>query len=263
MFLFFLALTASSALFAAPAEAPSGQPSVAAIALAETVETVVDIDGNTYATVRIGGQVWTVENLRTTHFNDGTAIPEVADAANWKELTTPALCHYQNDPVRSRVSGHLYNWYAASSPKIAPKGWRVPTLAEQLALRDYLIAHGYNADGSTKGNKVAKALAAAVAWPYLENDAYGKPTPDIPTMVGNHPETNNRSGFSALPSGCRWSDGTFHAGDTSVYWWSTTPHADDHARHTSLHTWFARFGDNHHHRRTGFSIRLIRDNPAL
>jgi hypothetical protein len=32
-------------------------------------------------------------------------------------------------------------------------------------------------------------------------------------MVGNHPETNNRTGFSVLSSGCRWSDGTFHIDD--------------------------------------------------
>jgi hypothetical protein len=55
-------------------------------------------------------------------------------------------------------------------------------------------------------------------------------------MVGNHPETNNRTGFSVLSSGCRWSDGTFHIDDPSVYWWSVTPHDDSHACHTSIHT---------------------------
>jgi uncharacterized protein (TIGR02145 family) len=253
--LFAPVVTLASSTSAISAPAPS--------ALAAAAETVTDIDGNIYTTVKIGDQVWTVENLKTTRFNDGSPISEVSDSNAWKELNTPALCHYENKPEHSKSYGPLYNWYAASSPKIAPPGWRVPTIAEQLALRDYLITHGFNYDGTKEGNKVAKALSTTTEWPYRKLDAYGKPAPDLIGMVGNDPATNNRSGFSARPTGCRWSDGSFHVGDTSVYWWSVTPHEGDHGRHTSLHTWFASFGDNHHHKRTGFSIRLIRDTSAL
>lgn len=34
-----------------------------------------DIEGNVYKTVVIGGQVWFRENLRTTRFANGDAIP--------------------------------------------------------------------------------------------------------------------------------------------------------------------------------------------
>ena len=36
--------------------------------------TVTDYDGNTYNTVHIGNQGWMKENLRTTHYSDGTPI---------------------------------------------------------------------------------------------------------------------------------------------------------------------------------------------
>ena len=38
------------------------------------VPTVTDVEGNVYNTVKIGNQCWTKENLRTTHFANGTPI---------------------------------------------------------------------------------------------------------------------------------------------------------------------------------------------
>jgi uncharacterized protein (TIGR02145 family) len=233
-----------------------------ALQSAKGAETVTDADGNVYATVKIGNQVWMAEDLRTTKFNDGTPIPQVTDGQAWKALSTPAFCYYKNKAEYGKKYGNLYNWYAASSPKIAPKGWRVPTREEQFALRDYLIANGYNYDGSKEGNKIAKAMAGKEEWPYKDKDAYGNAITDLVGMPGNKPEKNNKSGYSALPAGCRWNEGSFHAFHTSVYWWSSTPHSDANAYHTSIHTWFVKYGDNNHHKRTGFCIRLIRDDNA-
>lgn len=57
----------------------------------------VDIDGKRYLTVKIGTQVLLAENLKATHFADGTAIPEVTGNSAWAALTTPGLCAYGND----------------------------------------------------------------------------------------------------------------------------------------------------------------------
>lgn len=44
-----------------------------------SVANVTDADGNVYATVRIGRQCWTRENLRTTRYNDEKVITNVND----------------------------------------------------------------------------------------------------------------------------------------------------------------------------------------
>jgi uncharacterized protein (TIGR02145 family) len=232
---------------------------------ATSAKTVRDADGNIYHTVKIGDQVWTVENLRTTKFNDGSPIPQITDKQQWKAATGPAFCYFDNKPENVEPSGLLYNWFAASSPKIAPKGWRVPTREEQLALRDYLISNGFNYDGTKEGNKIAKAMSVTTGWPYKTSDEFNKPVPDLIGMVGNQPESNNRTGYSAKPAGSRWAgwgDGAFHSRQTSVYWWSVTPHSEGDAYHTSIHTWFAKYGDNHHTKTFGFSIRLIQDTDT-
>ena len=78
------------------------------------------------------------ENLKTTKFNDGTSIPIVFDGSSWRNLTTPACCWQNNDPVRKVTYGVLYNWYAVNTNKICPLGWHVPSDTEWTILTDYL-----------------------------------------------------------------------------------------------------------------------------
>jgi len=60
-------------------------------------ETVTDIEGNIYPTVKIDNQVWMAANLAVTKFNDGTPIPNVTDNSAWAALTTAGYCWYNND----------------------------------------------------------------------------------------------------------------------------------------------------------------------
>jgi len=212
--------------------------------------TVTDIDGNVYQTVKIGNQVWTVENLRTTRFNDGAAIPEVTDNSAWSNLTTPGYCYYSNDSAANAVKyGALYNWYTVNTGKLAPAGWHVPTDAEWDTLQNYLIANGYNWDGTTTGNKIAKSMSAKTDW-NLSSTA-GTP--------GNDMQSNNSSGFSALPGGCRLNYGSFNSQGNYGLWWSATEYLASYAYYRYLFYVSGDLNRHNYNKEYGFSVRLVRD----
>ena len=109
------------------------------ITLTTEVEIVADGDGNIYAYVTIGTQQWIIENLYTTRYMDGTAIPNLILDANWIADITGAYCWYNNDAVTYADYGCLYNWYAVMSVHgLAPTGWRVPSAADWTTLITYI-----------------------------------------------------------------------------------------------------------------------------
>lgn len=216
----------------------------------KNVDTVTDIDGNVYTTVKIGNQIWTVENLRTTKYNDGTPIPLVTDNTAWAALRTQGYCYYHNttDTEKIKKYGALYNWYVVETKKLAPKGWHVPSDYEWNVLEDYLIANGYNWDGSKVFNKTAKSVAAKTDW---------VATREIGT-AGYDLTKNNKSGFSAIPSGFREHSGDFILFGYISRWWSTTEYDVSHAYLRNLHSTFVSMyrGST---KRCGYSVRLVKD----
>jgi len=54
-------------------------------------------DGKTYNAVVINELYWTTENLEETQYRNGDYIPNVEDNTIWANLTTGALCLYDND----------------------------------------------------------------------------------------------------------------------------------------------------------------------
>ncbi|MDD5675657.1 MAG: FISUMP domain-containing protein, partial [Chitinivibrionales bacterium] len=87
--------------------------------------TVTDIEGNTYQSVKIGNQIWTTDNLRTTKYNDGKPIDYVTGAADWTNIyyqQKGGYCYYNNSTdtaVRAKF-GALYNAYAIVPGKLSP-----------------------------------------------------------------------------------------------------------------------------------------------
>jgi uncharacterized protein (TIGR02145 family) len=217
--------------------------------------TVTDIDGNVYHAIRIGNQVWTVENLRVTKYNDGSAIPLVTDSAAWAALTTPGYCYYKNTTNIDSIKkfGALYNWYVVKTNKLAPTGWHVPDTTEWDTLLKYLIANGYNWDGTTTGNKIAKSLAAKTDWV----------TDTTPGTIGCDLTTNNHTGFSALPGGYRRHISTFVNQGNYGSWWSATEDDATIACHRYLNCVRAILFDYLSYKSYGFSVRLLRDSVRL
>lgn len=159
--------------------------------------TVTDIDGNVYPVITIGTQTWMKENLKTTHYQNGEAIPTGLSDDLWGTTTSGSFAIYNNDAANNNVYGKLYNWYAAiDSRKIAPAGWHVATKAEWLTLISSL--GGFATAGETMKE------AGLTHW--------------------NTPNTGatNNSGFTGLPSGNRINTGAYTFKGNGGYWWTTS-----------------------------------------
>jgi uncharacterized protein (TIGR02145 family) len=206
-----------------------------------TYGTMTDQDGNEYKTIVIGTQTWMAENLRTTKYRDGTAIPNVTDNTAWTNLTAGAYCNYNNTTSADTIAtyGRLYNWYAATdSRNIAPTGWHIPTEAEWRTLIYYL--GGF----SVAGGKM-------------------KETGTIHWITPNTGATNE-SGFTALPTGFRDYLGSTPIGkflslgyDTT--YWSSTPIDPN----SYLLPWLlysdVTFDQSSFYNTDGLAVRLVKD----
>jgi len=97
-------------------------------------------------TAIIGNQVWMVENLNVSKFNNGDLIHEVRGQEEWvlaAKNKTPAWCYLNNDVKNGVKYGKLYNFYAVIDPRgIAPEGWRIPSAHDWDNLF-YFLEKGY------------------------------------------------------------------------------------------------------------------------
>jgi len=217
--------------------------------------TVTDIDGNMYYTVKIGTQEWMVENLKTTKYRNGEVIGTTTPANKYisDEIDPKYQWSYNGDESNASKYGRLYTWYAVNDIRnIAPAGWHVPTDAEWTTLENYLIANGYNYDGTTTGNKIAKSLAATTLWN----------TYTMVGSIGNDLTKNNTSGFAGLPGGYRANYGPFwNIGDYGC-WWSSAEYSSGYALGRGLGIDWGNINGLIYYKQDGFSVRCVRDSIA-
>jgi uncharacterized protein (TIGR02145 family) len=204
----------------------------------DLTETLLDIDGNVYRTVRISNKIWMAENLKVTKFNNAASIPLVVEDKAWRSSTSPGYCFYNNDPSYKNEYGALYNYYAVKTSTLCPTGWHVPTDAEWTTLEEYLDAIG-NTGGDLK---------------------------ETGTLHWKSPNTGatNVSGFSALPGGNRDIDSSFYNLGEIGYYWSASEEGVEYG--LGGYTWSRYlFHDNYSckrltlNNRFGFSVRCIKN----
>lgn len=170
-------------------------------------ETVTDVDGNVYNTVTIGNQTWTIENLKTTKYNDGTSITEYNTADDWHNgntqlayfrwANTSDLNNVHDEELSFDYYGALYNHYAIETGKLAPEGWRIPTEQDYKDLEAFIAADG------NSGNE-ATVLKSKTGW----TDSSGNGT--------------DLYGFNGLPNGYIHAFGGSSATEIICTWATTT-----------------------------------------
>jgi uncharacterized protein (TIGR02145 family) len=181
--------------------------------------TMTDYEGHVYNTVQVGAQCWMRSNLYTTHFSDGTAIPNGNVGAGLYSKYDPYYYHLTYNNNLLSTYGYAYNWKALTNNStalnidaqgICPDGWHVPDTSEWATLRDYTGAH-YACGGNNAS--VAKALANVSGW----NTSTTNCSP------GAYSANNNLTNFTAVPSGGHY-ENTFYVGEVA-YMWSRTVHS--------------------------------------
>ena len=154
--------------------------------------------GHDYALVSIGDQCWFQENLRSTQYANGDAIPQIQSEADWNSTGQGAYSLYDDDTALASVYGLLYNWTTTVDPRGAcPTGWSVASEGEWNELI----------------NTVGGATVA------------GGALKEAGTTHWSSPNTGatNSSGFTALPAGERsYGSAGFNGVNTDAYFWTST-----------------------------------------
>lgn len=190
------------------------------------LEGVIDVDGNIYSVIEIGGQTWMQENLRVTHAPDGS------------EITSHS---YYNDEDSIKKYGRLYTWDVAMNGSktegaqgICPDGWHLPT------------------DDEWKQLEMALGMTAAQA--NLTNGWRGAP-------AGAMMKAGGSSGYEALLSGRRSSNGSFSLIGRMEYMWTSTEYGTTLAWRRCLDSASADVGRwNTFPKSYGFSVRCVKND---
>jgi len=208
-------------------------------------------DGKVYRTVKIGDQVWMAENLNFDPGQGGSG----EDKYDW------SWC-YDNEPKNCDVVGRYYTWAAAidsvklandvdnpqdcgygtecgftgSVQGICPNGWHLPSEEEWWSL---VVAVDADITEFSNTNAAGKALKSQSGWRSRGNgtDAFG---------------------FSALPTGVRYYNGTFkHQGDYAYFWSSSGPASYAYYMYLRYDCKFA--GMNYNFKYYAKSVRCLKD----
>jgi len=196
--------------------------------ISTNTNTVTDFDGNVYQTIQIGAQTWMTENLKSTHYADGTPI----NGAN----------AYNNDEVYVPTYGRLYVWDVAMkfqtvemAQGVCPTGWHIPSDAEWQVLVE-----------SYGGISLAGGALKETGTAHWQTPNTGATNASGFTALGGGFKMNDGSYGSLKYSGCFWSSS--QVSGTSA-WSRVVTYMNTNAQH-----------NNYNEKAMGMSIRCIKNS---
>jgi uncharacterized protein (TIGR02145 family) len=201
--------------------------------------TMTDQEGNTYKTIVIGTQEWMAENLNTSIYRNGDAIPTNLDNNEWSSTTSgaytlnndgaidPGYSDFQDEMIENYECpfGKLYNWYACVDEReLCPTGWHVPSDEEWGTMLNYLDP--FADDGNNPNSDAGLKLKSTGTLELTNGLTFAGTGYWKDAAAGPYLEATNSSGFSALPGGIRGSNSDFvefwTADGQEGYWWSSS-----------------------------------------
>lgn len=221
--------------------------------------TVSDIDGNVYETMIYGGDEWTLVNLKTTRYRDGTEIRTNIADEEWGSINYGAYGFYPHEKIDGLESdaavinacGLLYNWYTVIDKKeLAPEGWHVASDEEWRRLEMTLgMSESASKDTDVRGSDQGAQMKIAATFPE------------------NHPRwdaeniSSNSSGFSVVPGGARYPErGNYGYKGFSVSFWTTTEVSTGNSWNRTFMYFKSGVARNIENKNYGFNVRCVRDN---
>jgi len=169
-------------------------------------------DGNSYATIKIGGQCWMAENLKYGEYRESVFTNEShADVSNNGTVEVYAL---DNETSNLDLYGALYDWNemmsyqsTESGQGICPDGWHIPSYDEYVEL-----------------------VESVGGW----------------LVAGKELKMGGSSGFNFPLGGNRREKGNFTGEETGSLWTSTI--SGSHPDSRAWNIYFIEGGDNGSHR---------------
>ena len=211
----------------------------------------VDVDGNHYGSVTIGTQTWLTSNLMTTKYRDGTAITRGGTTSgSWNGSDNGYYAYPPNvgntaeeslANIQANKLGFVYQQGAVLNAKgLCPTGWHVPSDAEYKTLVEYLGTA--NCDGT----------GASYGWFCTPAGASLKEAGTAHWSSGN--TGTNTSGFSAVGTGYRGTDGSFSNRSVYTYLWSSSSTLNRYLSYTESRVYRYTYSAAY-----GFSVRCLKD----
>ncbi len=223
-------------------------------------EPVTDYDGNKYQTVQIGAQLWMRENLKTTHYADGTVLMDGTGAGDLSDdFTSKYQFAYGDDESNVSAYGRLYTWAAVMNGEsggdpgrvqgVCPDGWHVPDDDEWQELEVFLgFTERQASQTGWRGSNQGLVLRETGAghWSDIWRDY----------IAGT-----NESGFSALPGGSRLYNQSFANITEHANFWSATESLASFAWSRRLYYNYSMVYRYDDYKSRGYSVRCVKDQP--